>query len=65
MKDQDRTEPSREGPAYGEFQLLFNELDCRVTVHYGVSREELNAINELREIVEATTPPLVISITGS
>lgn len=64
-KDQDRSEPCREGPAYGEFQVLLNELDSRVTVHYGVSPDELNAINELREIVEASTPPLVTSISGS
>jgi hypothetical protein len=52
--------------AYGEFEVLFEELGASVSFEYDtLSCEELNAINELREIVEATTPPPVISVTGS
>lgn len=64
MNDQDLGHGSSKA-VYGKFQVLFEELGAKVSFEYDVSGEELNAINDLREIVEATTPSPVISVTGS
>jgi hypothetical protein len=64
MKDRDPGE--REGgPAYGEFQVLFDKLGASLSFHCDVSPEEMDVITELREMVEAATPPPVASVTGS